>query len=111
MMLPTLDRIHEAQTVLSRYMAPTPQYAWPLLNQRLGTEAWIKHENHTAVGAFKMRGALVYMEWLRASQPELRGVVAATRGNHGQGVAMAARLVRFQAVILVPQGNSKEKNR
>ena len=96
---------------LSGYMAPTPQYTWPLLNERLGTEAWIKHENHTAVGAFKMRGALLYMAWLHASQPDLRGVIAATRGNHGQGVAMAARLQGLKAVIVVPFGNSKEKNR
>jgi threonine dehydratase len=111
MILPSLDRIHEAQKVLSHYMAPTPQFTWPLLNLRLGTDAWIKHENHTAVGAFKMRGALVYLEWLRESQPELRGVIAATRGNHGQGVAMAARLMGLQAVIVVPVGNSREKNR
>ncbi len=97
--------------MLSGYMLPTPQHTWPLLNQRLGTEAWVKHENHTAVGAFKMRGALVYVEWLRASQPEMRGVIAATRGNHGQGVAMAARLMGVTAVIVVPHGNSKEKNR
>jgi threonine dehydratase len=111
MMLPSLDRIHEAQTLLGRYMLPTPQHTWPLLNQRLGTEAWVKHENHTTVGAFKMRGALVYMDWLRAARPEARGVIAATRGNHGQGVAMAARLMGLHAVIVVPFGNSKEKNR
>ncbi|HWG19152.1 MAG TPA: threonine dehydratase [Terracidiphilus sp.] len=111
MMLPTLDRIQEAQTVVYRYMPPTPQYTWPLLNERLGAEAWIKHENHSPVGAFKLRGALVYMDWLRQTQPESRGVVAATRGNHGQGVAMAARLMGLHAVIVVPHGNSTEKNR
>ena len=111
MILPSLDRIHEAQSVLSRYMQPTPQHTWPLLNKRLGTEAWVKHENHTAVGAFKMRGALVYVTWLLESQPEMRGVIAATRGNHGQGVAMAARLMGVTAVIVVPHGNSPEKNR
>src|ERR1700733_14433199 len=111
MILPSLDGIHEAQRVLSAYMTPTPQYSWPLLNERLGAEAWIKHENHTAVGAFKMRGALVYLTWLHANQPDLRGVIAATRGNHGQGVAMAARLLDLKAVIVVPHGNSKEKNR
>ncbi len=110
-MLPTLAQIHEAQTVLYRHMPPTPQYSWPLLNQRLGTEAWIKHENHTPVGAFKLRGALVYIDWLRQSQPDLAGVVAATRGNHGQGVGMAARLMGLKAIIVVPHGNSKEKNR
>jgi threonine dehydratase len=111
MQLPTLDRIHEAQRVVYRHMAPTPQYTWPLVNGRLGTEAWIKHENHTPVGAFKLRGALVYMDWLRQSRPDLRGVVAATRGNHGQGVAMAALLMGIRAVIVVPHSNSPEKNR
>ena len=92
-------------------MAPTPQYSWPLINQRLGTEAWIKHENHTPVGAFKLRGALVYATWLKQARPDLAGVVAATRGNFGQGVGMAARLLGLKAVIVVPHGNSIEKNR
>lgn len=111
MQLPTLDQIHEAQRVVYRHMPPTPQYSWPLINRRFGVEAWIKHENHSPVGAFKLRGALVYMDWLRQSQPDLRGVAAATRGNHGQGVAMAARLAGIPAVIVVPHGNSPEKNR
>jgi threonine dehydratase len=102
-------------------MPPTPHYTWPLLNQRFATEAsqpearqtevWVKHENHTPVGAFKLRGALVYMDWLKHAQPGLTGVVAATRGNHGQGVGMAARLAGLHAVVVVPHGNSKEKNR
>ncbi len=75
------------------------------------TEAWIKHENQTPVGAFKLRGALVYSDWLKQTQPGLKGVVAATRGNHGQGVGMAARLLGLRAVIVVPHGNSREKNR
>ena len=111
MNLPTLAQIEEAQAIVYRYMLPTPQYTWPLLNQRLGTEAWIKHENHTPVGAFKLRGALVYIEWLKQTQPGLAGVVAATRGNHGQGVGMAAGLIGVKAVIVVPHGNSPEKNR
>jgi threonine dehydratase len=110
MMLPTLAHIHEAQSLLYRYMPPTPQYTWPLINQRLAAETWIKHENHTPVGAFKLRGALVYLHWLKQTDPDLAGVVAATRGNHGQGVAMAARLIGVKAVIVVPYGNSKEKN-
>jgi len=97
--------------VVYRHMPATPQYTWPLLNNRLRAETWIKHENHSPVGAFKLRGALVYMDWLRQAQPELKGVVAATRGNHGQGVGMAARLAELRAVIVVPHGNSKEKNR
>jgi threonine dehydratase len=111
MMLPTTAQIYEAQSVLYRHMSPTPQYTWPLINQRLGTETWIKHENHTSVGAFKIRGALVYLNWLKQTHPDMPGVVAATRGNHGQGVAMAARLVGVRAVIVVPHENSKEKNR
>lgn len=111
MTLPTLDQIHEAQSLVYQSMPATPQYSWPLINQRLGTEAWIKHENHTPVGAFKLRGALVYATWLKQTLPGLKGVVAATRGNFGQGVAMAARLLGLKAVIVVPHGNSGEKNR
>jgi threonine dehydratase len=111
MKLPALDQIQEAQRLIYRYMPPTPQYTWPLINQRLGAEAWIKHENHTPVGAFKLRSALVYVTWLKQTQPSLTGVVAATRGNFGQGVAMAARLLGLKAVIVVPHGNSVGKNR
>jgi threonine dehydratase len=111
MELPSLAEIEQAQQVVYAHMPSTPQYSWPLLNQRLGTETWLKHENHSPVGAFKLRGALVYIEWLKNSQPGLEGVVAATRGNHGQGVGMAARLHGLKAVIVVPHGNSKEKNR
>ena len=111
MMLPSLDQIHEAQNLIYRSMSPTPQYSWPLINQRLGAEAWVKHENHTPVGAFKLRGAIVYATWLKQTQPSLTGVVAATRGNFGQGVAMAARLLGLKSVIIVPHGNSIEKNR
>ncbi|MGH9559950.1 MAG: threonine dehydratase [Terracidiphilus sp.] len=110
MMLPSLDQIHDAQNLIYRYMPPTPQYTWPLINQRLGTEVWIKHENHTPVGAFKIRSALVYAHWLKQTQPALDGIVAATRGNFGQGVGMAARLLGMKAVIVVPHGNSVEKN-
>jgi len=109
MQLPSLAQIREAQSVVYRHMPPTPQYTWPLLNARVGTEVWVKHENHTPVGAFKLRGALVYMDWLK-QQPNISGVVAATRGNHGQGVGMAARLAGLKAVIVVPFGNSREKN-
>src|SRR3984885_3077412 len=110
MALPTLDQIREAQSLVYRYMPATPQYSWPLINQRLGAEAWIKHENHAPVGAFKLRGALVYAAWLKRTQPRLAGIIAATRGNFGQGVAMAARLLGMKAVIVVPHGNSIEKN-
>ncbi len=111
MTLPSLDQIREARNLLYRYMPATPQYSWPLINQRLGAEVWIKHENHTPVGAFKIRGALIYLDWLRETEPALKGVVAATRGNHGQGVAMAARMTGIRCAIVVPRGNSLEKNR
>lgn len=111
MNLPSLAQIEEAQSVVYRSMPPTPQYSWPLLNQRLGAEVWIKHENHSPVGAFKVRGALVFLEWLKRTRPEVAGVVAATRGNHGQGVGLAARLLGLRAVIVVPHGNSRDKNR
>jgi threonine dehydratase len=115
MHLPILTEIESAQHFLYRFMPPTPQYTWPLLNQRISTkagfEAWIKHENHTPVGAFKLRGALIYVNWLKETVPHLQTVVAATRGNHGHGVGMAARLLGLRAIIIVPRGNSREKNR
>ena len=111
MELPNIAEIESAQQLLYRSMPPTPQYTWPLLNERLGTEAWVKHENHTPVGAFKLRGALVYANWLKETQPGLETIVAATRGNHGQGVALAARMLNLRSIIVVPHGNSPEKNR
>ncbi len=110
MQLPTRDEIRSARALVYRFMPPTPQYTWPLLNQRLGTEAWVKHENHTPIGAFKLRGALIYLSWLKDQRPSLTGVIAATRGNHGQGVGLAARALSLKAVIVVPFGNSPEKN-
>lgn len=111
MQLPSLEQVWAARSLVYRHMPPTPQFTWPLLNRRLGTEVWIKHENHTPVGAFKIRGALVYLSWLKEQQPQLAGVIAATRGNFGQGVAMAARLFGLRCTIVVPQANSTEKNR
>ena len=110
MQLPNLQQIEAAQKIVYAAMPPTPQYSWPLLNQRLGAEVWVKHENHSPVGAFKLRGALVYATWLKETQPGIETLVAATRGNHGQGVGMAARLLGLRAIIVVPHGNSKEKN-
>lgn len=92
-------------------MPPTPQYTWPLLNARAGAEIWVKHENHSPVGAFKLRGALVYMDWLARAHPEVTTVIAATRGNHGQAVAFAAARRGLNTIIVVPFGNSREKNR
>ena len=104
------DSIESARRTVRAAMPPTPQLRWPLLDQRVGAQVWVKHENHTAVGAFKLRGGLVYFEALRARAPALCGVVSATRGNHGQSVAYAAQRHGFQATIVVPHGNSIEKN-
>src|ERR1700761_9141723 len=111
MQLPTLDDLQRATEVVRTVMPPTPQYTWPLLNHRAGTEVWVKHENHSPVGAFKLRGATVYMDSLRHSGSSVKGVIAATRGNHGQGVALAAARLGLTATIVVPHGNSREKNR
>ena len=108
--LPGLREMEAAAEVVYASMPPTPQYTWPLLNERAGAEVWLKHENHTPVGAFKVRGGLVYMDWLRRERPEVRTVVSATRGNHGQSLAYAAARNGQRVVIAVPHGNSVEKN-
>lgn len=109
--LPGLQEIREAQELVYRTMPPTPQYRWPLLSQRAGADVWVKHENHSPVGAFKIRGGLVYMDWLCREHPEVDTVVTATRGNHGQSIAHAATTSGIRAVVVVPRGNSVEKNR
>jgi threonine dehydratase len=111
MQLPSLDEIRTAMQVVRAVMPPTPQFTWPLLNARAGAELWVKHENYSPVGAFKLRGATVYMDWLKRTQPSVTGVIAATRGNHGQGVALASSRLGLTSVIVVPHGNSREKNR
>ncbi len=92
-------------------MPPTPAHAWPLLAQRLGASVVVKHENHTPIGAFKVRGGLVYLERLKREQPNSPGIISATRGNHGQSLAFAASRYGVPAMIYVPHGNSVEKNR
>jgi len=109
--LPGLKEIQRAAELVYRTMPATPQYTWPLINERAGVEVWVKHENHAPVGAFKLRGGLVYMDWLRRERPEVTTVVSATRGNHGQSIALAAAKSGIRTVIVVPQGNSEEKNR
>ncbi|MCH8155550.1 MAG: threonine dehydratase, partial [Proteobacteria bacterium] len=106
-----LDEIVAAGEVIYRHMGPTPEYCWPLICERAGTEVWVKHENHTPIGAFKLRGGLVYVDELLRREPDTPGVIAATRGNHGQSVAFAARGAGLRAVLVVPHGNSVEKNR
>jgi threonine dehydratase len=108
--LPSPSEIEVAAELVHRFVPPTPQFSWPLLNQRAGCEVWLKHENHTPTGAFKVRGGIVYMDWLRQTQPEAKGVITATRGNHGQSLAFAASHFGFRAVVVVPHGNSREKN-
>ena len=110
MTLPQIAALKAAAATVYRVMPPTPQIHWPLLSERTGAEVWIKHENHTPVGAFKIRGGVVYMENLRRAEPKVAGVIAATRGNHGQSVAFAAARAGLRAVIVVPHGNSREKN-
>ena len=89
---------------------PTPQYAWPLLCERANCEVWLKHENHTPTGAFKIRGGLVFLDRLKRERPDLSGIVTATRGNHGQSIALAASRLGLTCMIVVPEGNSVEKN-
>src|SRR6201999_1318333 len=91
-------------------MPPTAQIRWPLLCERVGTDVWVKHENHTPLGAFKIRGGLIYVNDLQKREPSVRGLVAATRGNHGQSVAFAGVRAGLRVVVVVPHGNSKEKN-
>ena len=110
MTLLTLEQLHEGRAILRAHMPPTPAYQWPLLSARTGAEVWVKHENHTPTGAFKVRGGLVYMTKLKAEQPDCPGVISATRGNHGQSVARAASAVGMTSVIVVPHGNNPEKN-
>ena len=108
--LPTLADIEAAAPVVYRDFAATPQYRWALLSERLGTDCWLKHENHTPVGAFKIRGGLTYFDQLARRSALPREVVSATRGNHGQSMGWAARRHGVACTIVVPRGNSVEKN-
>ncbi|MBM3340145.1 MAG: pyridoxal-phosphate dependent enzyme, partial [Betaproteobacteria bacterium] len=102
--------LRSAAELVYRRMSPTLFRAWPLLEEATGVQCWVKHENHSPVGAFKIRGGLVYMARLLQREPEIRGLVSATRGNHGQSLAFAAALHGLRAVIVVPRGNALEKN-
>jgi hypothetical protein len=106
----TIKEIEEACAMVYRQMPPTPQYSWPLINQELGIEIWVKHENHTPTGAFKVRGGITFIDWLKRTQPKIAGICTATRGNHGQSQARAATAAGLTAKIYVPEGNSPEKN-
>jgi threonine dehydratase len=105
----TRDELETAQRIVYQFMPPTPQYVWPILAEEIGTEVWLKHENHTPTGAFKIRGGLVRMALCR-ERGETGGVISATRGNHGQSLAVAGRKNGIAVTIVAPIGNSREKN-
>ena len=105
----TLEDLHDARMIVADAMAPTPQQRWPLLDQAAGCPVWVKHENHTPVGAFKVRGGLVHLR-RRREAGRTGGVISATRGNHGQSIAFAAAREGIAATIVAPLGNSVEKN-
>lgn len=110
--MPLFDRdaLERAARLVHAHMPPTPQYDWPTLSARVGARVIVKHENHTPTGAFKVRGGITFVDWLRREHPDVRGIVTATRGNHGQSQARAATAAGLAARILVPRGNSVEKN-
>jgi threonine dehydratase len=108
--LPGLSEIESAASVVYELLPPTPQFEWPLLSKRCGCTVIVKHENHTAVGAFKVRGGIVYMDRLARENPSVSGIVGATRGNHGQSLAFAAKQHGISVAVVVPHGNSTEKN-
>jgi threonine dehydratase len=105
-----LQELESAAALVYRVMAPTPLHAWPKLKRRLGCGVWVKHENHTPTGAFKVRGGIVYLDRLCREQPAIAGVISATRGNHGQSIAFAAARAGIPATIYVPNGNSSDQN-
>jgi threonine dehydratase len=102
--------LEAAATVVYGTLAPTPQYRWPLLAERTGVDVIVKHENHLPFGAFKIRGGLTYFEALRREYPSVTHVITATRGNHGQSVGFAAKQYGMTVTVVVPRGNSSEKN-
>ena len=106
-----LGQLEHAHAIVGAAMPPTPAYAWPLLSERIGATAIVKHENHTPIGAFKVRGGLVYVDRLKRERPNTAGLISATRGNHGQSLAFAASRYGTPVTIYVPHGNSVEKNR
>jgi threonine dehydratase len=106
----TLAELESVTPVVRASVPPTPQYVWPLLKARTGVEVVVKHENHTPIGAFKVRGGLVYLDRAKRERPQVRGIVTATRGNHGQSLAFAGARAGVPVTIVVPHGNSADKN-
>lgn len=106
----TAEQLAQAREVVARHVPATPARRWPLLERATGTETWVKHENHNPTGAFKIRGGVRFVAKLLERQPDARGLVSATRGNHGQSLALAGSLAGLPVVIVVPEGNSPDKN-
>src|SRR5262245_27340385 len=106
----TLAELESVLPLVRAAVSPTPQYAWPLLKARTGVDIVVKHENHTPIGAFKVRGGLVHLDRLKRARPGVTGIVTATRGNHGQSLAFAGARLGLAVTVVVPHGNSTEKN-
>ena len=106
----SLNQLDAASELVHSVMLPTPTRCWPLLSEALGAEVWVKHENHTPIGAFKVRGGIVYLDELMKHNPPEKGLITATRGNHGQSIPYAARAYDIPVHVLVPEGNSSDKN-
>ena len=104
----TLAELEDVIPLVRSSVVPTPQYAWPLLKAQTGVEVVVKHENHTPIGAFKVRGGIVYFDQLKRERPEVQGIVTATRGNHGQSLAYAGARASVGVTIVMPHGNSTE---
>ncbi len=104
------QELQAASEIVYRHMVPTATINWPLLSKRCDAEVWVKHENQTPIGAFKVRGGLVYLDCLKREKPEIEGIITATRGNHGQSIAYAAAKLGLDVTIVVPEGNNPEKN-
>jgi len=106
----SLDKLKQSAQTVHQQMPSTPRYVWPQLCELLDSTVWVKHENHTATGAFKIRGGITFLNWLTHAHPNVKGIITATRGNHGQSQARAANNANLKAKIIVPFGNSSEKN-
>ena len=106
----TRAELEDVIPLVGECVPPTPQYAWPLLKALTGVDVVVKHENHTPIGAFKVRGGIVYFDRLKRDRPAVKGVITATRGNHGQSLAYAGARAGIAVTIVVPHGNSIEKN-
>ncbi len=109
-MLFTQHEIEDAAELVHKSISPTPQYVWPQICEKAGATVWVKHENHTPTGAFKIRGGITFIDWLQRTDPTIEGIITATRGNHGQSQARAATAAGLLSKVVVPHGNSVEKN-